>query len=180
MLSLLAAPAKCLHWCALNKTLRCHSTRDSQKIYVTFMTFTFRKGYKAMEFSGSRGNSAHLCNDMGWIPVIGKLYKIWTLLFPPVCEIMTEAAALLYPLVWKSVTDGCHLACSQGSNVIVTIVCLLPIDWTCCRLYEWQIWGQQDHICRLSLWWQLFAYFVSIFILLLEKIFCIHTFSSFS
>lgn len=50
----------------------------------------------------------------------------------------------------------------QGSNVIVTIVSLLPTDWTCCRLHDWQIWGQQDQICRLSLRWQLFAYFVSI------------------
>lgn len=75
VLSLLAASAKCLHWCALNKTLRCHFARDSQKIYLTFMTFTFRKRYKAGELSGCRGCSAHLCNDMGWIPVIGKLYK---------------------------------------------------------------------------------------------------------
>lgn len=75
VLSLQAPPAKLPHWCALNKTLRCRSARDSQKIYVTFMTFTLRKGYRAREFSGSRGSSAHLCNDMGWIPVIGKLYK---------------------------------------------------------------------------------------------------------
>lgn len=46
VLSLVAPLAKRLHWCALNKPLRCHSTRDSQKIYVTFMTFTFRKGYR--------------------------------------------------------------------------------------------------------------------------------------
>lgn len=65
VLSIVAPPAKCLHWCALNKPLRCRSARDSQKIYVTFMTFTFRKEYRAKEFSGSRGSFAHLCNDMG-------------------------------------------------------------------------------------------------------------------
>lgn len=53
--------------------------------------------------------------------------------------------------------------CSQASNVIVTIASLLPTDWTCCRLYEWQIWGRQDRICRLSLWRWLFANFVSFF-----------------
>lgn len=46
VLSLPAPPAKRLHWCVLNKTLRCRSARDSPTIYVTFMTFTFRKGYR--------------------------------------------------------------------------------------------------------------------------------------
>lgn len=70
-----AAPAKDLHWCVLNKTLICHSACDSPEIYVTFMTFTFRKGYRSAEFSGSRVGVDHLCNDMGWIPVTEKLYR---------------------------------------------------------------------------------------------------------
>lgn len=94
--------------------------------------------------------------------LLERCIKIWALLSPCLWNYDRSNSSAVAFIVWKSVTDGCLLVCSQGSNVIVTIVSLLPTDWTCCRLYDWQIWGQRDHICRLSLWWPFFAYFVSI------------------
>lgn len=155
VLSLPAPPAKRLHWCVLNKTLRCRSARDSPKIYVTFMTFTFRKGY--------RGPGSFLAADAA-LPICVMIWDEFQLLESCIKKKLSapydrSGSPAVAFLVWKSVTDGCLLARSQGSNVIVTIVSLLPTDWTCCRLCEWQIWGQPDHICRLSL---RFACFVSI------------------
>lgn len=110
----------------------------------------FEKGSRAEEFAGSAGGPAHLCNDMGWIPIIGKLYK------------NPNAALWLSVKLWQKRSLGgslfslkiCHRWLSaesgQGTNVIVTIVSVLPTDWTCCRLCKWQIWGQRDHICKLS------------------------------